>query len=163
MPINSPIWTATLISVIGNVDRFHNYGQFRAYVGWFPQIQQSGTSINSSSLAKDGTRLGRNVFGQMARTLITPKVRETPFRIYYERLLGRGMKQSKAMSHLSGKLASVLFEWLKTYTLYDEVRHRKQLGIPTADIPDIKTNMEIQDALIDNPELSDIVAADETI
>jgi hypothetical protein len=30
-PIKSPIWTATLIGVIGNIDRFHNYGQFRAY------------------------------------------------------------------------------------------------------------------------------------
>ena len=158
LPLKSPIWTATLIGVIGNIDRFHNYGQFRAYVGWFPKIKQSGTSINSSHLAPDGVRLARNVFGQMALTLMTPNVRETPFRIYYERLLARGMKPITAIGNVSGKLASVLYSCLKTKTPYDERKHRKQLGLPVEDDVSQKTSAEIIEAQIDAPDMLDIAS-----
>jgi hypothetical protein len=120
-------------------------------MGWFPKIEQSGTSLNASRLAPGGARLARNVFGQMAMTLITPNVRETPFRIYYERLTARGMKPITALGHLSGKLASVLYECLKTKTPYDEAKHRKQMGLPTAD-KTLLAPIEIQDAIIDTPE-----------
>ncbi len=127
LPIKSTIWTATLIGVIGDIDRFHNYGQFRAYVGWFPRVELSGTSVHSSRLSPKGVRLARNVFGQMAMTLMTPNVRETPFRIYCNRLTNRGMKPIKALGHVSGKLASVLYQCLKTSSLYSEDLHRKQI------------------------------------
>ncbi len=155
-PIKSQIWTATLISVIGNIDRFNNYGQFRAYVGWFPKIAQSGTSLNSSRLAPGGARLARNVLGQMAMTLVTPNVRETPFRIYYKRLIGRGMRPISAIGHLSGKLASVLYQCLKTKTFYDEETHRKQMGlIPTTDNVHHDTPIEMQDVTIDEMKFTD--------
>lgn len=130
LPIKSTIWTATLIGVIGDVHRFHNYGQFRAYVGWFPRVELSGSSVHSSRLSPKGARLARNVFGQMAMTLMTPNVRETPFRLYSKSLTDRGMKPIKALGHLSGKLASVLYCCLKTNTLYDENIHRKQMSLP---------------------------------
>src|SRR6266851_10102604 len=47
LPVKSPIWTAALIAVIGNVDRFSNYAEFKAYMGWYPRVAQSGTSVNS--------------------------------------------------------------------------------------------------------------------
>ena len=107
LPVKSPIWTATLIGVIGDIERFHNYREFRSYVGWFPQIKQSGTSLNSSHLAPDGVRMGRRVFGLMAMMLMFPSRRETPFRIYYQRLLARGMRPITAIGNVAGKLASV--------------------------------------------------------
>jgi transposase len=154
-PLRSPIWTATLIGVIGNIDRFHNYGQFRAYVGWFPKVEQSGSSINSSKLSPSGARLGRKVFGQMAMTLISPQVRDTPFRIYYKRLTARGMRPITALGHLAGKLASVFYECLKTEIPYDEAKHRKQMGLQTeveAPLPPI----EVQDIIITPPETTEV-------
>jgi len=154
LPIKSPTWTATLISVIGNVERFHNYAQFRAYMGWFPKVAQSGTSLNASRLADDGVRLGRNVLGRMALTFLAPRVRETPFRIYHERLVARGMKPSVALGHMAGKLASVLYECLKTHTFYDETKHRKQMGLPVGDDTTAGVVIEVPDAEIDTPEVS---------
>src|SRR6266853_6317508 len=54
LPVKSPIWTATLIAVIGDVGRFRNYAEFRAYLGWSPQVERSGSSLDSSKLAKSG-------------------------------------------------------------------------------------------------------------
>jgi transposase len=130
LPIKSPIWTATLISMIGNIERFHNYAEFRAYAGWYPKVAQSGTSVHSSSLANDGARSLRNVFGRMALGLLPPHMKTTPFRLYYERLTQRGMKPSAAIGHLAGKLATVLYQCLKTMTPYDAEKHRLALNLP---------------------------------
>jgi transposase len=128
LPLKSPIWKATLIAVIGDIHRFRTWNEFRAYMRWYPQAGRSGTSTDSSQLAKGGVRLGRNVLGQMAVLLQTPNVRNTPFREVYKRLLGRGMKPSTAQGHIAGKLCDVLYGMLKTMTLYDEAQHRRQLA-----------------------------------
>lgn len=157
LPIKSPIWTATFISLIGNIDRFHNYGEFRAYTGWFPQVAQSGTSLHSSRLAYDGARSLRCAFGQMARTLISPTVKATPFRLYYQGLVNRGMKPSTAIGHLAGKLATVLYHCLKTRTHYDERRHRQQMGLP--ETVETSNPVEVADDLIDTKIMSNEITS----
>ncbi len=145
LPVKSPIWTATLISMIGDINRFHNYGEFRAYAGWYPKIAQSGTSVHSSSLANDGARSLRNVFGQMSQILITPSFQSTPFSIYYKRLVTRGMKPSNALGHMAGKLASVLYQCLKTKTPYDTEKHRSQMGLTAEAIRKLQsTSVEVK-------------------
>jgi transposase len=129
LPVKSPIWTATLIAVIGDVSRFHNYAEFRAYLGWSPQVERSGSSLDSSKLAKSGVRLSRKVLGQMIMIMLAPVIRTTPFRAYYERLTSRGMRPAKAMGHVAGKLSAVLYSMLKTMTPYDEAKHRRALGL----------------------------------
>jgi transposase len=127
-PVKSPLWTATLISMIGTIERFHNYSEFRAYAGWYPKVEQSGTSLNSSSLANDGARSLRNVFGQMALMYLTPHYHSTAFYRFYQRLVTRGMRKSAALGHVAGKLASVLYCCLKTMTPYDEKKHLQEMG-----------------------------------
>ena len=127
-PVKSPLWTATLISMIGTIDRFRNYGEFRAYAGWYPKVEQSGTSVHSSSLANDGARSLRNVFGQMALMYLTPHYHATAFYRFYQRLVARGMRKSSALGHVAGKLASVLYCCLKTMTAYDEKKHLQEMG-----------------------------------
>lgn len=156
LPIKSPIWTASLIGVICNIERFHNYAQFRAYMGWFPKVAQSGTSINSSKLSHKGARLGRRVFGQMALVLISPKVQETPFRIYYDRLVSRGMPAHAALGHLATKLANVLYMCLKTMTPYDEAKHRKQMGLPVENEVGKSVLIDIHEADQEPVELSEL-------
>ncbi len=155
LPVKSPIWTAILISMTGNIERFHNYGEFRAYAGWYPKISQSGTTINSSKLANSGNRQLRLVFGQMAQVLIAP-MSETPFRVYYQRLIKRGMKPSVAVGHLAGKLSTVLYQCLKTMTPYDSSQHRQHMGLPLAvkDTKEIPVN--VSSDLIDENDASDL-------
>lgn len=130
LPVKSPIWTATLIAVIGDVGRFRNYAEFRAYLGWSPQVERSGSSLDSSKLAKSGVRLSRKVLGQIVMIMLAPVIRTTAFRAYYERLTARGMRPAKAMGHVAGKLSAVLYSMLKSMTPYDEAKHRKELGLP---------------------------------
>ena len=75
-------------------------------------------------------RLSRNVLGQMSAVLLTPNMRTTPFREFYERLVARSMKPATAKGHMAGKLSEVLYALLKTRTPYDEARHRRNLGLP---------------------------------
>jgi transposase len=153
-PVKSPLWTATLISMIGMIERFRNYGEFRAYAGWYPKVEQSGTSVHSSSLANDGARSLRNVFGQMAVMYLTPHYHATAFYRFYQRLVARGMRKSAALGHVAGKLASVLYCCLKNMTAYDEKKHLQELGFtketeavnetPVARIPGLSEAKERQ-------------------
>jgi hypothetical protein len=129
LPVASPIWTATLIGVIGDIQRFTTYREFKAYMGWYPQTTSSGTSVDASRLARSGVWSGRRVFGQMAVLLLAPTIRDTPFRVAYQRWTRRGMPAATALGHLAGKLCSVLYGMLKTMTPYDEARHRRELGL----------------------------------
>lgn len=148
-PVKSPLWTATLISMIGTIERFRNYGEFRAYAGWYPKVEQSGTSVNSSSLANDGARSLRNVFGQMALMYLTPHYHTTAFYHFYQRLVARGMRKSAALGHVAGKLASVLYHCLKTMTQYDEKKHLQDMGFSK------ETDADNETTVARIPEISD--------
>lgn len=149
LPLKSPIWTATLIAVIGNIDRFERCAEFKAYLGWVPKTAKSGTSVNTTGLANKAVRLSRNVLGQMSTTLLAPNVRTTPFFEYYTRLVARGMRPAAAKGHMSGKIATVLYMLLKTMTPYDEKKHRKAMGLPEPTIEVPQTPIEPPEGLVE--------------
>jgi transposase len=149
LPIKSTIWTATLIAVSGNMDRFENSADYRAYMGWVPRIAKSGTSVNTTGLANNAVRLSRNVLGQISTTLIAPNTRTTPFFEYYEKLLARGMKPGTAKGHVAGKLAGVLYQMLKTMTPYDEKQHRKAMRLPEPEIEVPQTPIDAPQELVE--------------
>jgi hypothetical protein len=121
LPVKSPIWTATLIGAIGDVSRFSNVNQFKAYLGWSPQLTRSGSSIDHSELAKTGVRPARNVLGQMTVLMLSSRIKATPFREVYHRLTGGGMRPASALGHVAGKLSVVLYGMLKNMTPYDRI------------------------------------------
>jgi transposase len=129
LPVKSPIWTATLIGAIGDIARFSNVNQFKAYLGWYPQLNRSGSSIESSELAKRGVRPARNVLGQMIVIMLSSTIKPNPFRDVYQRLTARGMRPAAALGHVAGKLSVVLYGMLKNMKPYDERKHREQLGL----------------------------------
>jgi transposase len=150
LPTKSTIWTATLIATIGNIDRFSNYGEFKAYMGWFPSTAKSGTSLDKTGLAHKGVRLTRNVLGRMALVLIAPNTRTTPFREFYEQLVARRMKPATAVGHLAGKISVVLYGMLKTMTPYDEKKHRRAMGLPEVDKEVPETLIEVPEELVED-------------
>src|SRR5437016_6570658 len=75
LPVKSPVWTATLIAAIGDIERFQDHRQFKRYLGWTPEIARSGSSVDKSKLARGGVRIARGALGQMALILLTPNVR----------------------------------------------------------------------------------------
>jgi len=97
LPVKSPIWTATLIGAIGDINRFRTASEFKAYLGWYPQLTRSGTSVDETGLAKNGVRPARNVLGQMTVILLSSTIRPTEFRDVYGRLTARGMRPANAL------------------------------------------------------------------
>lgn len=132
LPVRSPIWTATLIAVIGDVHRFKRYDHLKAYLGWSARRTASGTSQDTSALAKRGVRLSRHVLFLMALSLLSPSAPDNPFREDFRRMTARGVRGDTALGHVAGKLAAVLGGMLKTLQPYDPARHRRAMGLPPA-------------------------------
>lgn len=67
----------------------------------------------------------------MVLVLISPNTKSNLFKHYYERLVdGRGMSKRKAIGHVCGKIAQVMYSCLKNNQMYDPVVHAKHLGVP---------------------------------
>lgn len=130
LPAYSPIWTATLIGVIGDIQRFSTLESLRAYLGFAPKMQQSGSSVNSSSLSHLGVRDSRRVLFQMMLGLISPSAKPNVFRELYDRYhKQRGKPGLKAIGTLCGKLAGVIYICLKNERPYDQATHRQALRL----------------------------------
>jgi transposase len=56
MPGIGPIQAAAIMAAIGNVLNFENGATLKAYFGWAPKREQSGTSLDRDQLARTGTR-----------------------------------------------------------------------------------------------------------
>ncbi len=164
LPVKSPIWTATLIAVIVDIDRFKGYAEFKAYIGWYPRVAQSGSSVNFSGLGRKGVRLSRNVLGQRAAILLAPTVPSTPFREFYNRLVARGVKGATAKGHMAGKLSVVLYQMLKTKTLYDANQHRRAMGFPVpaeeASAASVEAPIELLTTMEEEGDLVEVSAED---
>jgi len=138
-----------LLNITFSCPNINTVSQFKAYLGWYPQLSRSGSSIDSSELAKRGVRPARNVLGQMTVIMLSSTIRPNPFRDVYKRLTARGMRPAAALGHVAGKLSVVLYGMLKTMTPYDERKHREQLGLLSAGEQTTSTPAEIALDLID--------------
>lgn len=123
------IATATLIATIVDITRFKGPASFKAYVGYCPRQQQSGSSVDSSSLTRGGNRTARSVLFQMIWMSLPRNHKTNPFKEYYSRLVSRGMPPLKAVGHACGKLAAVMYSCLLSNKPYDPTIHRKTLGL----------------------------------
>lgn len=128
-PIRGYIWSCTLIGAIGDINRFSNYKKFKRYLGFTPDNKTSGTSINSSRLSHQGVRPTRRVLFQMAVAILSPRIKDNSFKIFYNGLLERHMPKKKALGHVAGKLAQVMYGCLKYNRLYDPDVHSKAMRI----------------------------------
>ena len=46
-------------------------------------------------------------------------------------MIARHVLPATALGHLAGKLTTVLYGMLRTMTVYDEARHRHDMGLPS--------------------------------
>jgi hypothetical protein len=56
MPRIGPIQAAAIMAAVGNVLNFENGAALKAYFGWAPKREQSGTTLDHDQLARPGTR-----------------------------------------------------------------------------------------------------------
>jgi len=132
LPGMSSMRQAVLLSTIGDLFSFSDDRQLRKFLGWYPELRESGTSTSKHRLGLSGNRLARRELWLWSLQLLSPAFPETPFRAYYRRLRVRGMAGQVAMGHVAGKLISVLFFCLRRGQPYDPGRHGRDLGLGDA-------------------------------
>lgn len=158
-PTMSDGWACTLIGTIGDVNRFNTYKEFKKYLGVSAENKQSGTSVKGTHQTFSGVRDTRRVLFQMSLTLISG-VKPNVFKMYYDRLVERGMSKRNAIGHLCGKIAKLLFSMLKNNQKYDPIIHAQSCGFIWS--YDITNQEQIDDDLFleEAKELSGITSAD---
>jgi len=132
LPLMTSLRQAVLIAAIGDVGSFRDERQLRKFLGWYPELRESGSSMSKHRLGLSGNRLARREFWLWSLQLLGPHTASTPFRIYYQRLRDRGMAGHTAIGHLATKLVSVLFFCLRRGEPYDAKRHLRDLGLGDA-------------------------------
>jgi hypothetical protein len=126
--------------------------QVKKYMGVSAENRQSGTSVKGTRQTHSGVRDTRRVLFQMALVVIANKNKETVFKAYYERLVERGMPKRKAIGHMCGKIAKLLYTTLKNGQPYNPVLHAQACGIPWKDmyagnIPSIEADACLEEAM----------------
>lgn len=136
-PTMSETWACTLIGVIGDINRFNTVKEFKKYLGFAAENAKSGTSVHRTRLTYDGVRDTRRVLFQMALILITSRIGQNVFKLYYNKLItGRPEKgiapipKMKAIGHVCGKVSQIIYGCLKSGQPYDPFKHALACGIP---------------------------------
>nr|WP_312109931.1 IS110 family transposase [Brevibacillus reuszeri] len=125
LPVMSDGWACTLIGVIGDIERFSTFKEFKKYLGVSAENKQSGTSVKGTQQTNSCVRDSRRVLFQMALVLIAHTGGPNVFASYYKRLVERQTPKRKAIGHMCGKVAKIIYTILKTVGLM--IRESMQL------------------------------------
>lgn len=74
--------------------------------------------------------------------LANGKRKPTVFKAYYDRKVEEGMIKEKAIGHLCGKIANLIYTILKSGQKYDPKIHAKACGIEWDEVYELKDKQE---------------------
>jgi len=115
-----PIQAATIIATIGSILNFPNAGTFKAYCGWAPMREQTGTTFDRSHLTSRGSRPMR----QMMFLIVASITRQdTEWAYLYKRLVqtrcpydertGERKGKLRIMGRVAGQMLETMYALLK--------------------------------------------------
>ena len=120
IPGVGPIQAATLLATIGNIENFPTAATLKAYLGWAPRVSQSGTSLNSASLARSGMRTTKQTMFLVVATVIRMDCewaklyqRLVPLKCRYDERKRDYVGKKKVMGRIAGQMISLMFALLK--------------------------------------------------
>lgn len=87
IPEIGPIQAAAILAAVGNIRNFSRAAELKAYFGWAPKREQSGTSRDAEQHAHTGTRTMKQMLFLIACTAV--QRHDSEWRHLYERLLPR--------------------------------------------------------------------------
>ncbi len=116
IPGVGPNTTACVIAEIGDIKRFSSCKEFIGFVGLFPNIQQSGTSLNKATLSTKGSRILKHALYLASVACL----KHNPyFKQLYDKKRSQGKAPKQALIVVSHKLASIIYSMLKNNCVYD--------------------------------------------
>jgi transposase len=126
LDLNSPILSipgishfsgTSIISEIGDVNRFSDVNKLISFAGVNPIVYQSGnTNLKMTRLSKKGSKYLRKTLYQ----IITPVIQNnTVFMNYYNKKISQGKSPRCAQGHCVRKLLRIIYHILKTGNSFD--------------------------------------------
>lgn len=107
----------SILAYIGDISLFSSSKQITSYVGLNPQIEQSGTSVEKSSLSKKGNKYLRKSLYMPA---IAAKKYNPLMKELYERILKKGKPKKVALCAVMRKLMILAYGVLKSGEVFDQ-------------------------------------------
>ena len=99
-----------ILSEIGDISRFDMPSQIQAFAGLEPSTHQSGNfTASNSRMVKRGSKYLRWALLEAARLIV---MRDTTFKLYYQKKKAEGKHHFVALSHVAKKLIRVIFHLL---------------------------------------------------
>lgn len=110
---------ASVLAEAGDIKRFSSCKDFIGFVGLYPAIQQSGSSLNKAKLTKKGSRLLKHALYLASVACIKHNVY---LRNLYHKKVSQGKAPKQAIIVVARKLASIIYSMLKNDSIYDANR-----------------------------------------
>lgn len=116
IPGVGPHTAACVLAEIGDVQRFSSCKEFIGFVGLYPKIEQSGSSLNKTKLTTKGSRLLKH---SLYLSSVACLKHNAYLRNLYHKKVSQGKAPKQALIVVSRKLASIMYSMLKNNLAYD--------------------------------------------
>jgi Transposase IS116/IS110/IS902 family len=120
MQVIGVVQAATIIASIGNIANFPKACKLKAYFGWAPEVDTSGTSLNKIRLTTGGKRTMRKVMFLIVGNAIRM---DCEWARLYERLVPKKCRYDektrtyrgklKVMGRVAGQMIEMIYAFLK--------------------------------------------------
>jgi len=119
IPGVGPKTVAVFLAEVGNIHRFSRCKDFIGFVGLYPQIQQSGSSLNKAKLTTKGSRLLKHALymASVASLIHNPYLKNV-----YRNKVSQGKSAKQALIVVARKLARIMYSMLKNNVTYEPQR-----------------------------------------
>lgn len=119
VPGISEVTAATILSEIGNVQKFSHSKKIVAFAGLDPRVYQSGNFYAPRTrMSKRGSKLLRYSLILAAHNIV---LNDELFKTYYDLKISQGRRHYNALGHVATKLIRVLFKILKEDIPYQKI------------------------------------------
>jgi len=119
IPGVGPKTVAVFLAEVGDIKRFSRCKDFIGFVGLYPQIEQSGSSLNRAKLTNKGSRLLKHALyiASVASLIHNPYLKSV-----YRDKISQGKSTKQAIIVVARKLACIMYSMLKNNTAYNPQR-----------------------------------------
>ena len=119
IPGVGPKTIAVFLAEVGNIQRFLSCKDFIGYVGFYPKIEQSGSSLNKAKLTNKGSGILKHALymASVASLIHNPYLKS----VYHDKV-SQGKCPKQALIVVARKLACIMYSMLKNNSVYNSER-----------------------------------------
>jgi len=119
IPGVGPHTVSCVLAEVGDIQRFSSCKDFIGFIGLYPEIKQSGSSLNKAKLSTKGSRLLKHA---LYISSVACLKHNSYLRNLYHKKLSQGKAPKQALIIVARKLASIMYSMLKSDSAYDVSR-----------------------------------------